>query len=650
MTTNYHTAIATGAAANAATFNGPLGTLDSQLSTVTTLANATAGEVTTARDSYGTLDARLDALVLSGGNTATLTNGAANAAQKVVTVDSTTGFVAGAYVAYMLVGGALEYNQIDTVDSPTQITLETNIGTGGIADNTYVSMISPSEYLAAQAINHAGSLTLVDTIEHAAGRVFNVRAYGATGDGSTDDTAAIQAAIAALAIEAAGSTGTYAGTLYVPDGTYKITDTLVLASLRGFRIAGAGGASRFVWTANAPTKAVIEMLDCRNSTIENINITCTGGSGAGALALIQMSSTSASGVPRFNAFRDIFMTGGLNNVKIGGSTGATDANNDFMLWENVEFNNYAEAGVEMSAESQAYNYLFLNCGFNGDGATSKYGIDQGANVSAGLQVIGGAIASHTVAGLRLARSGQPHLIQGVNDEGNKKFLIASALTEISITSCRLSASGVDTDDYILITSTGGNRLTITDCVIGDGLNPTPALKVATVSVGSGANGAGFGRFVFKNNLVYSTLTGATSTTWPFDNSGAGEILPTIAEGNVLIADITAGTKTRLEPTRRANEYSTGASFIQTHGGAMVIRARTTGATLNYATFVDVPPYHTFTVICNGTNTFYDETDVTNGDNLFLSGHTNVTMTNGSSITFYYDYDNSRFVEIGRSVH
>lgn len=60
--------------------------------------------------------------------------------------------------------------------------------------------------------------------------VLDVRSFGAAGDGVTDDTAAIQAAIDA--VPAGG------GLVRVPAGTYKLTDTLIVRS--GLVLAGDG--------------------------------------------------------------------------------------------------------------------------------------------------------------------------------------------------------------------------------------------------------------------------------------------------------------------------------------------------------------------------------------------------------------------------
>lgn len=70
-----------------------------------------------------------------------------------------------------------------------------------------------------------------------AGGVFNVKQYGAAGDGATDDTAAIQATIDA--VPASG------GTVMFPPGTYIVvpTQTRGLAIKSNLRIAGAGEQS-----------------------------------------------------------------------------------------------------------------------------------------------------------------------------------------------------------------------------------------------------------------------------------------------------------------------------------------------------------------------------------------------------------------------
>lgn len=72
-------------------------------------------------------------------------------------------------------------------------------------------------------------------------KVFNVLSYGATGDGTTDDTSAIQAALNAA--EAAGG-----GTVFLPKGTYQISTALKLPS--GVVLQGAGRATWLRAAAN----------------------------------------------------------------------------------------------------------------------------------------------------------------------------------------------------------------------------------------------------------------------------------------------------------------------------------------------------------------------------------------------------------------
>src|SRR5262249_20280687 len=67
---------------------------------------------------------------------------------------------------------------------------------------------------------------------------FNVRAFGAKGDGKTDDWPAFHAAIDAMTSALnEDSTSPYGRTLLVPPGTYRLAQTLVLD--RAIRLAGA---------------------------------------------------------------------------------------------------------------------------------------------------------------------------------------------------------------------------------------------------------------------------------------------------------------------------------------------------------------------------------------------------------------------------
>ncbi|HEY7033800.1 MAG TPA: glycosyl hydrolase family 28-related protein [Thermomicrobiales bacterium] len=69
------------------------------------------------------------------------------------------------------------------------------------------------------------------------GEVFNVRAFGATGDGKTDDWAAFHAAIDAMTSALnEDSTSPYGRTLLVPPGSYRLAQSLVLD--RAIHLAG----------------------------------------------------------------------------------------------------------------------------------------------------------------------------------------------------------------------------------------------------------------------------------------------------------------------------------------------------------------------------------------------------------------------------
>ena len=103
----------------------------------------------------------------------------------------------------------------------------------------------------ADLVNNASSASraaLVAAYARKDSALYNVKAYGALGDGTTDDTAAIQAALTAAG--ASTTPGNIGATVLLPPGTYKVTGLTVPAEvvltgtgLRGSRIKALGAVT-----------------------------------------------------------------------------------------------------------------------------------------------------------------------------------------------------------------------------------------------------------------------------------------------------------------------------------------------------------------------------------------------------------------------
>lgn len=274
MTTTYHTPITIGAAGNSSIVNASLAQLDTGIGVAyahgddaLSIATANLAEIAAARSPYASLDARLDAFVVAGGNIATKTNGVSAAGQKVITVDATDGFIVGSYVTYYLNGTTLEGNVIGSIQAGVSLTMVTNVGAspaGGVLDDTYISMISLSEYLAAQAIPHAGTLLLPNTMAYANGDVYHVDAYGAVGDGTADDTAAFAAVLTAIRARDAGKVKSAVLKL-TPGANYLITNSLNLTDIADVTIDGGTSETRITYADADATTAKRVLFDCLGS-------------------------------------------------------------------------------------------------------------------------------------------------------------------------------------------------------------------------------------------------------------------------------------------------------------------------------------------------------------------------------------------------
>jgi hypothetical protein len=126
----------------------------------------------------------------------------------------------------------------------------TNGGTGSTSFSTGSIPFSNGSALAqdnARLFWDSTAHRLYAPLQDLGGQVFSVMAYGAKGDGVTDDTASIQAAI-----NAAG-----AGTIYLPPGHYKVSAALSLPNA-GSALVGAGVGATVITTSSA-TANVVEL-------------------------------------------------------------------------------------------------------------------------------------------------------------------------------------------------------------------------------------------------------------------------------------------------------------------------------------------------------------------------------------------------------
>ena len=151
--------------------------------------------------------------------------------------------------------------------------------------------------------NHALRKSQIDNLIGGATSYKNVKAYGAVGDGTTDDTTAIQTALNSE------------GVIFFPKGRYKVTNTIVLAN-KSVKLQGAGRGSVILFEpATANTDCLVLRYntgahdDNQNYAIADLSILCPAGVRAGTGVTLQYTGAVAV-IGADNALT-------LNNIKIG---------------------------------------------------------------------------------------------------------------------------------------------------------------------------------------------------------------------------------------------------------------------------------------------------------------------------------------------
>jgi hypothetical protein len=180
-------------------------------------------------------------------------------------------------------------------------------------------------------------------------------AFGAKGDGVTDDTAAIQAAFASLAQHPA--------VLWFPHGTYVITTPLTITGLTNITILGEDPLTTTLsW--NGPAGGTMLTLSGCNGV--NFGRLTLDGRGSSSVNLEVTWNESSNYYPTRNLIHDSRMLNTATGIQTGWA-GETTV-------ERVHFDHNTRAGLSLG-DWNALNWNVVDCLFTDDaiGATNTYG-------------------------------------------------------------------------------------------------------------------------------------------------------------------------------------------------------------------------------------------------------------------------------------
>lgn len=197
--------------------------------------------------------------------------------------------------------------------------------------------------------------------------------FGAKGDGTTDDTAAIQAAFNYLS----KSTANGNVTLFAQLGNYKITDTIAPPSAASnFIVEGVSGhGSQFVWAGTAG-KPMFKFTEARRVILQDVGF--VGNPAAKPSFAIQIERNAALNVggaaPMLCQFNRIFVGHVASNAFDKGIafTGTTDSNNEQSTIFDCEISHCTMAGVHYGHSNSLWHRIIGGCIDGCGAAVSNY--------------------------------------------------------------------------------------------------------------------------------------------------------------------------------------------------------------------------------------------------------------------------------------
>lgn len=440
------------------------------------------------------------------------------------------------------------------------LTLAALIGLAVNADSA-VSLLRRATFraLGAGAVDRTAESKLRDVV--------SVKDYGAVGDGTTDDTTAIQAALNYITTKGGA-------TIYFPLGTYKYSSPLTISSTSGIRLVGdawdfqQSGGSTLLYTGTA-SPAFSQTVAASNPSFEGLNFAYNNAGFTGTLVSLNGSD---SAVFRRVAFIGRGVSTATYLLSLNNNSGAQLRESQF------DFAQYAILGQATDGTGNANAGKIQGCRFGGGIAIAHIrNVGQGWDI-AGSDFEGGPGATFTgsiVTDAAVVTGTAPPAALSLHGNWFGDFIPGGAVTWVQYGGNGFAATGnffncANTGTAIQFVTgasgveIGGNQFrscatavalgTITDNVQISGNNYT--------SVTNNFTGTPQGRAILQNSGGFALDLWGNGTRQMTVNNSTGAV---ILNGNINAATGTFGNGVKLtggplQPTNDAQASQTGSVY------------------------------------------------------------------------------------------
>lgn len=333
--------------------------------------------------------------------------------------------------------------------------------------------------------------------------VVSIKDFGATGNGTADDTAAVQ-----MAVNHATSGTPYGGRLFCPTGTYLLSKSILIQNVTGLVFA-AEGSCRFVWAGNS-TAPMFDLQDVAFSLFEALQI--YGNSVHFLAEAFRLENGPGTYVtPSSNRFVNVYIEGVHGYIGEGfriypGGAGG-DNNNDFHSFVNVWVSNYSNTAFSLQATEAHYiHFTDTHCQAGSAGQYCVSGGDANHGAAASFIWEGGFTGNNAGADflLKCNIARQPYIIRGLSSEHSNRFVdsqsTCGSYSPLTIDGVRWASNGLNSDGQAIRVCFPG-PISIRDSRIGEGYSRPVRIYWNYVR--------GFSRPLFL--MENSTIEGSLST-------------------------------------------------------------------------------------------------------------------------------------------